>query len=140
MADPRPDDERTAPVPPAAPGGADEDFEHIDDSVCRSFQRAVEVVGGKWTASVLLASMRGARRFVEYRARIPGISNQLLSQRLRELQSRGLIDRTVVPTTPVQILYRPTERGAGLMRVLHPLIEWSVENDAGQRTAADDDR
>ncbi|MFJ9553975.1 winged helix-turn-helix transcriptional regulator [Nocardiopsis sp. NPDC101807] len=116
---------------PSAPGGAADDFAYIDDEVCRSFQRSVEIVGRKWTASVLLASVRGARRFVEYRAYVPGISNQLLSQRLRELQSHGLIDRTVVPTTPVQILYRPTERGAGLMRVLHPLVEWSVENDRG---------
>lgn len=104
-------------------------YEHIDDDVCRSFQRSVDIVGKKWTASVLMASMRGARRFVEYRARVTGISNQLLSQRLRELESHQLIERVVVPTTPVQILYRPTEKGAGLMRVLDPLIEWSVANE-----------
>ncbi|WP_433696829.1 winged helix-turn-helix transcriptional regulator [Nocardiopsis sp. CA-288880] len=126
MARSRPTDTSAAP---SAHSGTADDFAYIDDEVCRSFQRSVEIVGRKWTASVLLASVRGARRFVEYRAYVPGISNQLLSQRLRELQAHGLIDRTVVPTTPVQILYRPTERGAGLMRVLHPLIEWSVEND-----------
>ncbi|MEV8350218.1 winged helix-turn-helix transcriptional regulator [Streptomyces niveus] len=105
-------------------------YEHIDDDVCRSFQRSVEIVGKKWNAAVLLAAMRGARRFVEYRARIPGISNHLLSQRLRELEGHQLIERIVVPTTPVQITYRPTEQGAGLMRVLHPLVEWSVKNEA----------
>ncbi|MES0838310.1 MULTISPECIES: winged helix-turn-helix transcriptional regulator [Nocardiopsidaceae] len=126
MARSRPTDTSAAP---SAHGGAADEFEYIDDEVCRSFQRSVEIVGKKWTASVLLASVRGARRFVEYRSYVPGISNQLLSQRLRELQAHGLIDRTVVPTTPVQILYRPTERGAGLMRVLHPLVEWSIEND-----------
>ncbi|AOS63719.1 winged helix-turn-helix transcriptional regulator [Actinoalloteichus hymeniacidonis] len=108
---------------------ADADFEHIDEEVCRSFQRSVEAVGKKWTAAVLLAGLRGARRFVEYRARIPGISNQLLSQRLRELEARRLIERIVVPTTPVQISYRPTERGKSLMRVLHPLVAWSTENE-----------
>ncbi|MGQ4447753.1 winged helix-turn-helix transcriptional regulator [Streptomyces griseus] len=105
-------------------------YEHIDDDVCRSFQRSVEIVGKKWNAAVLLAAMRGARRFVDYRARIPGISNHLLSQRLRELEGHRLMERLVVPTTPVQITYRPTERGAGLMRVLHPLIEWSAKNEA----------
>ncbi|MFI5720693.1 winged helix-turn-helix transcriptional regulator [Nocardia sp. NPDC051750] len=104
-------------------------YERIDDDVCRSFQQSVELVGKKWTAAVLLAAMRGARRFVDYRSRITGISNQLLSQRLRELESHQLIERVVVPTTPVQILYRPTEKGAGLMRVLHPLVEWSATND-----------
>ncbi|MFC9085780.1 winged helix-turn-helix transcriptional regulator [Nocardiopsis dassonvillei] len=137
MARSRPTDTSAAS---SARSGADDGFGHIDDEVCRSFQRSVEIVGGKWTASVLLASMRGARRFVEYRAYVPGISNQLLSQRLRELRTHGLIDRTVVPTTPVQILYRPTERGVGLMRVLHPLVEWSVENDPERRTATDHDR
>ncbi|WP_265584249.1 winged helix-turn-helix transcriptional regulator [Streptomyces acidicola] len=71
--------------------------------------------------------MRGARRFVDYRALVTGISNQLQSQRLRELESHQLIERVVVPTTPVQITYRPTERGAGLMHVLHPLVEWSAK-------------
>lgn len=115
----------------AVPGQsrAEVDYEHIDDDVCRSFQRSVEIVGKKWTAAVLMAAMRGASRFVDYRARVTGISNQLLSQRLRELESHGLIERVVVPTTPVQITYRPTERGASLMRVLHPLIEWSVKNE-----------
>ncbi|MFD4024876.1 winged helix-turn-helix transcriptional regulator [Streptomyces sp. NPDC058576] len=108
---------------------SDTDYEHIDDDVCRSFQRSVEIVGKKWSAAVLLAAMRGTRRFVDYRARIPGISNHLLSQRLRELEGHQLIERVVVPTTPVQITYRPTERGAGLMHVLHPLVEWSVKNE-----------
>ncbi|TXL83789.1 helix-turn-helix domain-containing protein [Streptomyces sp. IB2014 016-6] len=106
------------------------DYEHIDDDVCRSFQRSVEIVGKKWTAAVLMAAMRGDRRFVDYRARITGISNQMLSQRLRELEGHQLIERIVVPTTPVQITYRPTEQGASLMRVLHPLIEWSANNEA----------
>jgi DNA-binding HxlR family transcriptional regulator len=104
------------------------DFEHIDDEVCRSFQRSIEIAGRKWSAAVLMASMRGARRFVEYRSRITGISNQLLSQRLSELEGHGLIERVVVPSTPVQIFYRPTDKGVSLMRVLHPLVEWSVDN------------
>ena len=63
---------------------------------------------------------------MDYRSRVTGISNQLLSQRLRELEVHQLIERVVVPSTSVQILYRPTERGSSLMRVLHPLIEWSA--------------
>ncbi|MFJ9622467.1 winged helix-turn-helix transcriptional regulator [Streptomyces sp. NPDC101181] len=105
------------------------DSGHIDEDTCRKFQRAVETVGRKWSAAVLLAATQGTRRFSEYRTRIPGISNQLLSQRLRELESHGLIERVVVPTTPVQITYLPTDRGVSLMGVLHPLIEWSDRNE-----------
>ncbi|WBB58743.1 helix-turn-helix domain-containing protein [Streptomyces sp. WMMC500] len=119
-------DESSAPPDQSRPEAG---YEHIDDEVCRSFQCSVEIVGKKWTAAVLMAAMQGARRFVDYRARIPGISNHLLSQRLRELEGHQLIERIVVPTTPVQITYRPTDRGAGLMRVLNPLVEWSVKNE-----------
>ncbi|MET8658307.1 winged helix-turn-helix transcriptional regulator [Streptomyces sp. NBUL23] len=122
----RPSDESSGTTGRSRPEAG---YEHIDDDVCRSFQRSIEIVGKKWSAAVLLAAMRGARRFVDYRARIPGISNHLLSQRLRELEGHRLIQRIVVPTTPVQITYRATEQGADLMRVLHPLIEWSVENE-----------
>jgi DNA-binding HxlR family transcriptional regulator len=101
-------------------------FEHVDAEKCRSFQDSVELVGRRWTAGVLLAGMRGARRFVEYRALVAGISDRLLTQRLKELEDDGLIERTVVPTTPVLVRYVPTERARGLMQALHPLIAWSA--------------
>ena len=113
-----------SPVPPAPHAVAG--FEHIDAELCRSFERSVELVGRKWTAGILLAGMLGARRFVEYRGHVEGISSRLLTLRLRELEAEDLLDRHVVPTTPVQITYRPSERGIGLMRALHPLITWSL--------------
>ena len=100
MTGPRQPDDSSATAGQSRPEAS---YEHIDDDVCRSFQRSVEIVGKKWSAAVLLAAMRGARRFVDYRARIPGISNHLLSQRLRELEGHRLIERLVVPTTPVQM-------------------------------------
>nr|WP_201749069.1 helix-turn-helix domain-containing protein [Micromonospora acroterricola] len=54
-----------------------------------------------------------------------GISDRLLAQRLRELESDGLIERTVIPTSPVQIRYGPTQDGRELMTLLQPLIDWS---------------
>jgi DNA-binding HxlR family transcriptional regulator len=69
--------------------------------------------------------MRGARRFGEYRAAVSGISDRLLAQRLKELEADGLIGRTVIPSTPVQIRYAPTPDGEALMSVLQPLIDWS---------------
>jgi DNA-binding HxlR family transcriptional regulator len=103
-------------------------FEHVDAERCRSFQDAVELVGRKWTAGILLAGIRGARRFIEYRAHVAGISDRLLAQRLKELEAEELIERVVVPTTPVLVTYRPSERAKGLMSALHPLVAWSVED------------
>lgn len=103
-------------------------YDHIDEEKCRSFQNAAELVGKKWTAGILLAGLRGARRFVEYRAHVVGISDRLLAQRLRELEEERLVVRTVTPTTPVLVTYRPSERARGLMCAIHPLVEWSLED------------
>ncbi len=106
----------------------DPGFEHIDDDLCRSFQSHLEIVGRKWNSGILLAGVRGATRFSEYRRLVTGISDRLLAQRLRELEEEGLFERTVTPTTPVLVQYRPTERGRGLMAVLQPLVHWGLEN------------
>lgn len=110
-------------------GSTATDAGYIDDEMCRRFLRSVEILGRKWNAAVLMAAMRGARRFVEYRSLIVGISNQMLSQRLRELEGHGLVERIVVPTTPVQISYRLTGKGESLVRVLDPLVEWSIAHE-----------
>lgn len=92
---------------------------------CRSFQDTVELVGRRWTSAILLAGRRGARRFGEYRHAVQGISDRLLAQRLKELEAEGLMTRTVIPTTPVQILYTLSREGEELMSILQPLVDWS---------------
>ena len=100
---------------------------HIDDAACRRFQSTVEFAGRKWNAAILLAGVRGARRFSEYRATVTGISDRLLATRLRELETEGLIERHVRPTTPVTISYTPSTDGLRLIELLQPLTEWGLE-------------
>lgn len=107
----------------------DTDLQHIDEAACRAFQASVEQVGRKWNAAILLAAVRGARRFSEYRATVSGISDRLLAARLRELELDGLIERDVIPTTPVSIRYAPTPRGRELLELLQPLVYWSRQGD-----------
>lgn len=101
---------------------------HSDTEICRTSQDAIEFIGRRWVGVVLIAGYVGARRFSEYRRFSAGISDRLLTQRLHELQQRGLIERTVVPTTPVQITYAPTPRGKELVQALQPLVDWWVES------------
>ena len=96
-------------------------FEHIDDDLCRGFLVHVEVIGRKWNSAILLAGVRGARRFSEYREVVTGISDRLLAQRFKELEHEGIIVRTVTPTTPVLVEYEPTDFGRELLRALQPL-------------------
>ena len=104
-------------------------YQHIDDDLCRSFQVHLETIGRKWNSGIMLAAVRGARRFSEYRAMILGISDRLLAQRLRELEAEGFIERTVTPTTPVLVEYSPTERGRELMSILQPLVHWTYKHE-----------
>ncbi|MGC4857836.1 winged helix-turn-helix transcriptional regulator [Micromonospora sp. DT41] len=102
----------------------------IHDDTCPSFQEALELIGRRWTGSILAAAAQGARRFGEYRATIDGISDRLLTQRLKELEANGLIERTVIPSTPVQIRYDLSADGKALVQALQPLTKWSIQRSA----------
>lgn len=96
----------------------------IPEEACRSFQDAVELVGKRWNGALLLAGMRGASRFSEFLAMVPGISDRLLSQRLKELEAGELLVREVIASTPVRVHYRLTQRGVELVNSLQPLVAW----------------
>ena len=100
---------------------ANTDLAHIDDELCRSFLGSVELVGKRWSSGILLALRRGAERFSEILASIPGLSDRVLAERLRELESVGLLQREVIATMPVQVRYRLTDRGADLAHEIEAL-------------------
>jgi DNA-binding HxlR family transcriptional regulator len=112
------------------------EWHHIDDAECRRFQSSVELVGKRWSSGILLAVAQGARRFTEILATVSGLSDRLLSQRLKELEREGLLEREVIATTPVQVRYHLTDRGADLMRSLQPLVTWG-QRWAGGRAPAE---
>ncbi len=100
--------------------------------MCRNSQQVVEFIGRRWVSVILIAGYQGARRFSEYRRFAVGISDRILTLRLRELEQYGLIDRLVVPSVPVQISYTPTDRGLDLVRALQPLFAWGLEVAEGR--------
>ena len=71
--------------------------------------------------------LSGSTRFSEILAAIPGLSDRLLSQRLKELEAEGIVERTVTPTTPVRVDYRLTEKGRSLGAVVYEVIKWTNE-------------
>src|SRR5690349_8217273 len=73
----------------------------------------------RWQLSILYAALTGALRFNEFAEAVAGISPRMLSERLRDLEAAGLVERTVLPTSPPTVEYRLTDRG----RRLGPLIE-----------------
>ncbi|NYE36139.1 DNA-binding HxlR family transcriptional regulator [Nocardioides cavernae] len=98
----------------------------IDDASCREATPILEFVGRRWTGAIMLALGRGATRFGEVEAAVDGLSARMLTARLRELDAHGLVEREVVPTTPVQVRYRLSERGRDLLAAMQPLMAWQL--------------
>ncbi len=89
------------------------------------FQRAIELIGKRWTGAVVKALMTRPARFNQLLSGIPGISDRVLTERLRELEQEGLVERLVDPGPPVRVTYRLTARGAAVQPVLGAISEWA---------------
>jgi len=85
---------------------------------------ALEVIGGKWKALILWEIHKQPLRFGELRRRVPGISEKMLIQQLREMESDGLVHREVFHQVPPRVEYSVTEAGAALDDALAPLADW----------------
>lgn len=113
-------------------------MENIAHDACPDFHAAVELIGRRWNGVVLQRLMGGPQRFGELRAGIPGITDAMLTQRLRELDDAGVVSRDVVVARPVEIRYSLTSIGAALSPVLDAVAEWSTvwaANEAGVTSA-----
>jgi DNA-binding HxlR family transcriptional regulator len=94
-------------------------------AVCARFAVALELIGGRWSGAILNALFTDQHRFADIRAAIPGMSDTMLAQRLRELAGAGLIERRVIPSTPVRVEYYLTDRGRELEPVIRELVAWA---------------
>ena len=90
----------------------------------------VDVVGGRWRTVVLSHLKEGVHRYGELRRLIPGISEKMLTQRLRELESDGLLTRHDRGTVPPRVEYHLTDEGLSLTPVLQALYDWGVARAA----------
>lgn len=92
---------------------------------CERYHHAVELVGRRWTGVIVRAMLTGSVRFTDIASQVPGLSDRLLSERLKELEAEGLAERTVYPETPVRIEYRLTDKGLALGPVVEALADWA---------------
>jgi len=92
---------------------------------CHHYHRAMSVVANRWTLEIVRALMAGASRFSELAAAIPGLSDRLLSERLKTLEAEEIVTRNVVPDTPVRVEYRLTPKGEDLHAAVAALAEWA---------------
>jgi DNA-binding HxlR family transcriptional regulator len=96
-------------------------------SCCPHFHRAVELVGKRWTGAILYVLLESGRamRFSEIGHAVPDLSDRLLSERMKELEAAGIVERHVTGTSPIKVEYELTERGRELDPALGELKRWA---------------
>lgn len=95
------------------------------NGVCPHFHAAIELIGKRWTGAIISALTEGPMRFGDLARAVPGLSDRLLSQRLRELEAEGLVEREVESGTPVRVTYSLTEKGRELGPAIDELKQWA---------------
>ena len=86
----------------------------------------LSVVGGKWKPVVLFAVSHGVNRFGVLRRAIPDVTKQMLTQQLRELESDGILTRTVFAEIPPRVEYALTDRGHTLLPIVTAMRDWGA--------------
>src|SRR3984957_16243382 len=94
-------------------------------SCCPLYHEAVELVGRRWTGAILRVLMDGPMRFSEVSQTIPELSDRLLSERVKGLESRALVTRTVIPGPPWRVRYELSEMGRELEPALTEIEAWA---------------
>jgi DNA-binding HxlR family transcriptional regulator len=94
-------------------------------------ERGMRIIGGKWTGSILWHLKDGPVRFNDLSRLIGGASKKMITERLRQLEAHGLVQREVMDTAPVSVQYEITEFGRTALGFLDALRKWSEDLPEG---------
>jgi DNA-binding HxlR family transcriptional regulator len=136
MADPSPEPV-PAPTAPSAAPGATAPMAAMGARAAAALATALDVVGDRWTLQVVAALLDGPRRYNEIAEAVPRVAPNVLSARLRHLESAGLLVARPYSSRPPRLRYELTARGTGLSAVIDALIGWEL--DAGWPEAVHDE-
>ena len=99
---------------------------------CPLYHRTIEMVGKRWTGAILMVLLDGPMRFSEIGASVSEVSDRLLSERLKELEAEGIVERRVLVDVPVRIEYHLTPKGEALASVVQAASAWAEDWLASQ--------
>ena len=97
---------------------------------CGSVQTTLKAVGGKWKPLIVFLLSQGTMRFGELRQNVGNITQKMLTQELREMESDGLVHRKVFPVVPPKVEYSLTAYGRTLEPILKSMAEWGKKHPA----------
>ena len=89
-----------------------------------SVERTVDVISGRWTTLIVRELLGGTRRYGELRATLKGVSPKTLTDKLRDLETQGVLTRTVYPSVPPRVEYSLTPKGRALEGVIAAMKAW----------------
>ncbi|KKX53598.1 MULTISPECIES: helix-turn-helix domain-containing protein [Brevibacillus] len=95
-----------------------------NEQTCPKYEGAINILGKRWTGLIINVLLRGAVRFKDIREMVPHMSDKMLSERLKELEEQGILERKVYPEIPVRIEYELTDKGKDLRPVIDSIHEW----------------
>ncbi len=110
---------------PVEATGTDREQSAARAPCCGLYHQAVELVGKRWTGAILLVLLDGPLRFSEVRELVPEISDRLLSERVKELEAEGIVERHVSDRGPVRVEYALTDKGRALEPTVRALKTWA---------------
>ena len=82
------------------------------------------IIGGKWKPVILYCMRDGTKRFSEIKKLIPGITQKMLTQQLREMEAQGIVNRKIYPVIPPKVEYTLTAYGLTLTPILDAMAAW----------------
>jgi DNA-binding HxlR family transcriptional regulator len=95
--------------------------------MCPRFQSAVDLLGKRWTPLVVQLLLKRPHRYSELVTQLEVVTEGMLSQRLKELERAGVVERRVIDDQPVRVEYHLTDKGRALGRVIGGLERWADE-------------
>jgi DNA-binding HxlR family transcriptional regulator len=105
-------------------------------ALCARFHRASELIGRRWTGAIIFVLLKSRCRFATLRGAIPDITDRMLSDRLQELEEEGILERTVIPDTPVRVEYSLTKKGHALAAAIDAIADWAHKWTEEEKPAA----
>jgi DNA-binding HxlR family transcriptional regulator len=96
-----------------------------DPPCCPYYHEAVELIGKRWTGAILQVLLHGGMRFSEIAQAVPELSDRLLSERMKELEARGVVARQVDPGPPIRVQYKLSSMGQDLEPALVEIHAWA---------------
>ncbi|MDV6378599.1 helix-turn-helix domain-containing protein [Sporosarcina sp. GW1-11] len=104
--------------------------ESCTESSCQTYRRAIEFIGKRWTGIIVYQLLAGPKRYHELLHAIDGISDRLLSERLKDLETENLVVKYIITETPKKVEYELTPLGYEFNKVFRAIMDWAVKKES----------